>query len=116
MITPQSSHSFDPNATYIIAGGLGGLGKSIVRWMVGTGARNLLLLSRSGAQSRDSQAFMRELARNDVTALAPPCDITNRSMLEAVLGDVSYSMPPIKGFIQATVVLQVSDLFPNTLY
>jgi hypothetical protein len=75
--------------------------------MVSCGARYLLLLSRSGAHSRDAQAFMRELAENQIKAQAPACDITNRSMLEAILGGVSYTMPPIKGFIQATAVLQV---------
>ncbi|KAL4797778.1 KR domain-containing protein [Aspergillus venezuelensis] len=91
----QAHHYFDPNAICVIAGGLGGLGRGIARWMVSCGAWYLLLLSRSGA--RDDEA---------VTALATPCDITNRLMLEAFLGQASHCMPRIKGCIQATMVLK----------
>jgi hypothetical protein len=44
---------FHADATYIIIGGLGGLGKSIVKWMISHGARNLLLLSRHGMPQRE---------------------------------------------------------------
>ncbi|KAL4953777.1 hypothetical protein BDW69DRAFT_184162 [Aspergillus filifer] len=102
----RTHHYFDPNATYVIAGGLGGLGRGIARWMVSCGARYLLLLSRSGARDEDAVSFLEELAGKQVTALATPCDITDRSMLEAFLGQASHCMPRIKGCIQATMVLK----------
>ncbi|KAL4944364.1 KR domain-containing protein [Aspergillus oleicola] len=102
----QQHHYFDPNATYVIAGGLGGLGRGIARWMVSCGARYLLLLSRSGPRNEEAVAFLDELAKKQVTALAMPCDITDRSMLEAFLGQASHCMPRIKGCIQATMVLK----------
>ena len=34
------------DATYLITGGLGGLGLAAARWLVGHGARSLMLLSR----------------------------------------------------------------------
>ncbi|KAL4961999.1 type I polyketide synthase [Aspergillus stella-maris] len=102
----QAQHYFDPNATYVIAGGLGGLGRGIARWMVTCGARYLILLSRSGARDDEAVALLEELAGNQVTALATPCDITDRSMLEAFLGHASHCMPRIKGCIQSTMVLK----------
>ncbi|KAL3472600.1 KR-domain-containing protein [Aspergillus californicus] len=104
--TSKPQHCFDPNATYVIAGGLGGLGRGIARWMVSCGARYLLLLSRSGSKDDESMAFLQELADKQVTAVATPCDITNRSILEGFLGETSHRMPQIKGCIQATMVLQ----------
>ncbi|KAL3461786.1 hypothetical protein BJX64DRAFT_288967 [Aspergillus heterothallicus] len=98
--------SFDANATYVVAGGLGGLGRGIVRWMASCGARYFVLLSRSGANNEEAQAFLQALANSGVTAMTTPCDITDSSMLEAVLGAASHSMPPVKGCIQATMVLQ----------
>ncbi|KAJ5747735.1 uncharacterized protein N7511_009431 [Penicillium nucicola] len=106
LVSPKQNHSFNPNVTYIVAGGLGGLGRNVTRWMVSCGARYLLLLSRSGAHSQGALSFIRELSARQVKVLAPACDITNRSMLEAVLGDASSVLPPIKGCIQATMVLQ----------
>ncbi|KAL4784902.1 hypothetical protein BJX76DRAFT_367291 [Aspergillus varians] len=113
--TPQQHHHFDPNATYVIAGGLGGLGRGIARWMVSCGARYLLLMSRSGARDEQSAAFLEELADKQVAAVATPCDITDRSMLEAFVGDASHHMPPIKGCIQATMVLQPQDSMFETM-
>lgn len=43
----ESSVSLSPDVSYLIVGGLGGLGRAISRWMVEEGARSLVLLSRS---------------------------------------------------------------------
>jgi hypothetical protein len=40
--------SFDPHATYVLAGSLGGVGRSIASWMVDRSARSLAFLSPSG--------------------------------------------------------------------
>ncbi|KAF7159618.1 hypothetical protein CNMCM5623_004998 [Aspergillus felis] len=53
--------SFSAGSSYLLAGGLGGLGKSIASWMVDNGARQLVFLSRSAGKSEEDQAFLREL-------------------------------------------------------
>src|SRR5262249_18457862 len=40
--------TFRTDGTYLITGGLGGLGISFAEWMVGRGARHLVLVGRSG--------------------------------------------------------------------
>ena len=41
-------HSFfDPEATYLVTGGLGGLGVEVARWMTGTGAKHVVLAGRN---------------------------------------------------------------------
>lgn len=48
----------DPSATYLVTGGLGGLGKAISVWLVEKGARNLLSLSPSaGSKPAHHQLF-----------------------------------------------------------
>ena len=42
---------FSSNATYLVTGGVGGLGLTVARWMVDQGARHLILVGRSGASS-----------------------------------------------------------------
>jgi len=44
-----------------MVGGLGGLGKSVARWMVERGARSFCFLSRSAGMSDQDQAFFKEL-------------------------------------------------------
>ncbi|KAG8412859.1 hypothetical protein J3459_013734 [Metarhizium acridum] len=44
-----STPSLKLNATYVIAGGLGSLGRSLASYMAESGAKNIVFLSRSGA-------------------------------------------------------------------
>lgn len=98
----------DQNATYVIAGGLGGLGRSIVRWMVDKGARNLILLSRSGTSSSSTAAeFVSALNAQGITVAAPRCDVTSSKEVSAVLEECGRTMPVVKGCINAANDLQV---------
>ncbi|KAI0840156.1 KR-domain-containing protein [Hypoxylon sp. FL0890] len=72
-----------PNASYLAVGGLGGLGRAMIKWMVEKGAKHLILLSRS------------ELVTRGVHVIAPKCDVSS-----------TETMPPIKGCINAAMVLQ----------
>ncbi|OHF03816.1 KR domain-containing protein [Colletotrichum orchidophilum] len=104
----QHRYDFQADATYVISGGLGGLGREIARWMVSRGARNLLLLSSRGVAGRpDALKFIRELETiAGVTVLAPACDIVDRGAVEETLLRASRELPPIKGCIQAAMVLR----------
>ncbi|KAI0600762.1 putative polyketide synthase [Biscogniauxia sp. FL1348] len=105
VLNPKSSCSMDPNATYIIAGGLGGLGQSVARWLVNQGARNLILLSRSGGQSESSRSLVRRLTDQGAHVETPACDITDLKFLRTVIDQCMLTMPPIRGCIQAAMVL-----------
>ncbi|OJJ76663.1 hypothetical protein ASPBRDRAFT_27090 [Aspergillus brasiliensis CBS 101740] len=52
--------------TYVVAGGLGGLGQSMLTWLVSRGARHLLLLSRSGGKGAEAQELLRQLREDGV--------------------------------------------------
>jgi NADP-dependent 3-hydroxy acid dehydrogenase YdfG len=95
-------------STYIIAGGLGGLGQSLARLLVRNGANNLVFLSRSGARSVDAQKLMENLAATHVVAKSYECDISDENALKGVLQQCSEEMPPIKGIIQSAAVLNDS--------
>ncbi|KAL4993410.1 hypothetical protein BDV10DRAFT_199663 [Aspergillus recurvatus] len=110
----QRPWSFDANATYVIAGGLGGIGRATARWMASRGAKNLLLLSRSGPNAEAQQVIgtlIKEGARVEVRA----CDIGDYERLKHVLDDVGQTMPPIKGCIQSAMVLR-NKVFSNMTY
>lgn len=57
----RPGYSLPTDATYVIAGGLGGLGRGVARWMVHLGARNLILLSRKGAREQAAIDLVEEL-------------------------------------------------------
>ncbi|CAF3585097.1 hypothetical protein QX201_007720 [Fusarium graminearum] len=66
----KPTHYFDAEASYLLSGGLGGLGRSAARWTASRGAKNLILLSRSGTTRPAAQELMKELAAAGVTASA----------------------------------------------
>lgn len=110
LATAPSFH-IDGNGTYLIAGGLGGLGRSIARWLVTRGAKNLILLSRSGAKSDASRTFLEDLKQQGIRTLAPACDVTVASSMQTVLERCAIEMPPIKGCVQGSMVLRVCNSF-----
>ena len=98
---------FDPNAAYIMAGCLGGLGRSIATWMVERGARHLIFLSRSGEGSPGCAEFTRDLENIDAVPEIFQCDITRHETLFPVIEDTSSRLP-VKGVIHAAMVEGVS--------
>lgn len=101
------STSLHLHATYVVAGGLGGLGRATARWLARHGARYLILLSRSGPIREEAKDLLSELAKMGICVEAPSCDISNEISLTSTLADCSASLPPIRGCIQASMVLKV---------
>ncbi|KAF2006636.1 putative polyketide synthase [Amniculicola lignicola CBS 123094] len=99
------------NATYLIAGGLGGLGRSAARWMVSRGARHLILLSRKGPRTEKAIKFVADLRREGINVRTPSCDITSVESLHTALEQCS-DMPPIQGCMQSSMVLK-DGVFEN---
>jgi hypothetical protein len=58
----KDSLKLDPEATYLFVGGLGGLGRSLAKEFVASGARNIAFLSRSGDTTPQAKAVVDELA------------------------------------------------------
>ncbi|KAK8009898.1 hypothetical protein PG990_008863, partial [Apiospora arundinis] len=114
--THRPAYGFEPQATYVISGGLGGLGREIMRWMSSRGARHFLVTSSRGVAGRaDVIAFIQEMEAQGVVIHAPASDISNRSVLQATLEEASKTMPPIKGCIQAAMVLSDNMLSNMTV-
>ncbi|KAF7879091.1 hypothetical protein EAF04_000291 [Stromatinia cepivora] len=108
VLTTRPTYNFDADASYIVTGGLGGLGRSISLWLADRGVKHLILLSRSGAVTTESQTLLGQLKKKGVRVEAPACDITNSSILKQTLEDLKQKMPPIKGCIHSAMVLRDS--------
>lgn len=98
---------FNQNASYLIAGGFGGIGRAICRWMMRKGVKHLIIPSRRGPVSQAAIELVADLENNGVKVVATPCDVSSTDSLSALLAQCSVSMPPIKGCINAAMVLQV---------
>ena len=104
----ERTQSFKGRSTYIIAGGLGGIAISICKWMLSKGARHIALLSRSKIRNADTVALIESLREKGAQVMAYPCDVSDAVRLRTVLGEIERSMPPVRGCVQAAMVLRVS--------
>ncbi|MDC0746351.1 type I polyketide synthase [Polyangium mundeleinium] len=90
--------------TYLIAGGLGGLGLVLARWMVEQGARSLVLVGRSapGEAARVSIGAMEALGAK---VLVVQGDISRRADVDRIVGAISRDLPPLRGVVHAAAVV-----------
>jgi zearalenone synthase (highly reducing iterative type I polyketide synthase) len=93
-------------ATYILAGGLGGIGRSLAKLLVDNGARNLAFLSRAGPESPAATSLTKSMAGLGVTVKTFACDISDEQSLTKALSECTRTMPPIRGAIQAAAVVR----------
>lgn len=116
-IVPEAPtpYRFQTDASYVLAGGLGGIGRSIAKWMSSRGAKSLIFLSRSGGASSAAADAVEELQSLGVTVRTFLCDVSDESLLASVVEECKATLPPIKGCIQGSMVL--SDvMFENMPY
>jgi acyl transferase domain-containing protein/short-subunit dehydrogenase/acyl carrier protein len=102
--------TFKADASYLITGGFGGLGREVAQWMVAQGARNLVLVGRHGAGSEEGQDFVRMLERGGAKVLALAADVAREADVERLMGEVDQAMPPLKGLFHAAGILDDAAL------
>ncbi|MBG0822235.1 type I polyketide synthase [Planomonospora sp. ID91781] len=96
-------------ATYLIAGGFGGVGLLTAEWLAAHGAHHLVLVGRSGApaEARDRIAA---LTAAGVEVFEAAADITRREDLAGLLDGIARRMPPLRGVVDSAVVLDDGTL------
>lgn len=97
--------SLSTDASYLVTGGLGGFGLKTAQWLVERGAKNLILLSRSGSVTDESQGVLESFEKQGVRVYAKSCDVTNTTALKSVLDNTKCTMPPLRGIIHAATVI-----------
>lgn len=95
--------TFSDSASYLLVGGLGGLGRAVSRWMVEQGARELIYLSRSAEKSPDVSAFVDEMSSMGCQVHLVAGDVTKP---EDVTRATSTGTHPLRGVLQMSMVLR----------
>lgn len=90
--------------TYLITGGLGGLGLKIAAWIVAQGARNVALMGRSGA-SESALKMISEMEAAGAKVVVVQADVTQADQLATALAALAQTMPGLGGIIHAAGVL-----------
>ncbi|KAK4098855.1 putative polyketide synthase [Parathielavia hyrcaniae] len=103
-----------PDATYVITGGTRGIGLNLGVWLIEHGARNIVLLGRSGASGPAVQKVLKEYENTDVTIRALACDVGDYGQMEMMVKSIA-DMPPVKGAIHSALLLS-DKLFENATF
>ncbi|WP_193200202.1 type I polyketide synthase [Nostoc sp. MG11] len=105
--------TFREDSTYVITGGLGGLGLLVARWMVERGARHLVLVGRSGAKDA-VQTQLQELEQVGAKVDVMRADISDVESIAEVFSQIEQSLPPLRGIIHSVGVLDDGILQQQT--
>ncbi|KAL8789759.1 MAG: hypothetical protein Q9213_001010 [Squamulea squamosa] len=96
------------DATYLISGGTGGLGRALASWMIKKGARNLVLLGRSSTPSAKVIELLRRYEGTDVRIRAIACDVGSWTALNRTAEELKC-LPKVCGIIHGALFLRVSQ-------
>jgi acyl transferase domain-containing protein/acyl carrier protein len=119
-----SEPRFRSDASYLITGGLGGLGLAVARYMLERGARHLVLLGRTALPTHESgqvspegegrltkAAAVRELEAAGASIYTAACDVADeRQMVSFVEGFRRDGLPPLRGVVHAAGALSDKPL------
>jgi acyl transferase domain-containing protein/NADPH-dependent curcumin reductase CurA/acyl carrier protein len=90
----EGAPAIDPQRTVLITGATGGLGALTARHLVKEhGARQLLLVSRSGSKAKGAKELREELEALGAQVRIAACDVSDRKALEKVLAEIPAEHP-----------------------
>jgi acyl transferase domain-containing protein/acyl carrier protein len=92
------------DATYVVTGAFGGVGRQIARWLVDQGARHLLLIGRTGAATAAGTELVAELTAKGAAVHAAAIDVGDADALAETFASVDRSAP-VRGVVHAAGVL-----------
>ncbi|WP_042176711.1 type I polyketide synthase [Streptomyces sp. NBRC 110035] len=107
---PEPAVRLDPDVTYLITGGLSGLGAATARHLADRGARHLALLSRRGVQAPEAAGLMADLERAGTTVRVYGADVTEPEAVEAVIAEADQLRRPVRGVVHAAMHLDDAPL------
>lgn len=100
---------FNDRSTYLITGGLGGIGFEVAKWMVQKGAKHVILASRNPPKA-STKAIIDQLNSQGANIIPVQLDVGNYAQCKELIekiGDPSDDLrvPPLRGIMHAAGIL-----------
>lgn len=99
-----------PDASYLITGGLRGVGFTAAQWLVDRGAKHVLLASRSGKLDAASEALVNEWKQRGAQVHCARCDVADAAQVNALAQQPPLGFPPLGGVIHSAGVLDDASI------
>ena len=102
-VRPENAATVRADASYLITGGLGGLGLEVARWLLTRGATRIVL---AGRNVPPHPASIEAFARDGADIEAVPCDVTDALQVTRIVERLADDAErPLRGIVHAAGVL-----------
>lgn len=92
--------------TYLVVGGLGGIGRAIAEWLIEQGTKNLVLVSRHATTNPGAPLIRQKGTEAGCQVAIYDCDVSEEQDLLRLVHDCTTAgLPPIRGVINGAMVL-----------
>ncbi len=112
-VEPARENTLRADASYLVTGGLGGLGLLAARWMSEHGAKHLVLTGRRGAPE-SAVPVIRDMEENGTQVVVVQGDVSDRAHLAELFSRFGHSLPPLRGIIHSAGTLDDGVLVQQT--
>ncbi len=109
----DSQFRTDENGSYLITGGLSGLGILTAKFLASKGAKHLVLTGRSDI-TENSKEILNEILSMDADVKILKADVTIKEDMEKIFREIKKSGFPLKGIIHSAGVLDDSIIMNQT--
>lgn len=101
------------DATYLITGGLSGLGLLVAQWFIENGAKYLALMGRSPA-GKAAQETIEKLEQKGIRINVFQADVSSKEQVSKCLSQIEEQMPPLRGIVHSAGILADGVLLNQT--
>ena len=98
-----------PGASYVVTGGLGGLGLVVARWLVDRGAGRVVLNGRSDPTDEQRKVLAELEARAEIVVVRG--DVASPGVAESLIEAAGQAGCELRGVVHAAAVIEDSILF-----
>jgi acyl transferase domain-containing protein len=114
VLIPRRDPTPRADRSYLITGGLGGIGLTCAAWLVAAGARHLALAGRREPSAAARHAIA-ELERQGASVTVLQADIGDPRQASTMCQEIARTMPPLAGVLHAAGVIDDAMIPGQTL-
>ena len=99
-----SSTRVKEDGSYLITGGLGGIGLLTARWLADRGAKHIVLAGRRPPND-EAKRMIEELNQIDVQVYPMSVDLSSQIQVTNMMREISKKCPPLRGIVHGAGIL-----------